>query len=70
VYAAMNSGWAEVMQYERNQVNLFNEELLFKYANTQNYYDLKGRIPSEGLIEDWFNQLLNHVSSKLAKHLI
>lgn len=69
VYAPINSGWAEVLQYERNQVNLFNEELLFKYTNTQNYYDLKGRIPSASLIEYWFNQLLDHVSNELAKHL-
>lgn len=69
VYAPINSGWAEVVQYERNQVNPFNEELLFKYANTQTYYDLKGRISSETLIEYWFNQLLNHVANALAKHL-
>lgn len=70
VYAPINSGWAEVMQYERNQVNQFNEELLFKYLNTQTYYDLKGRISSESLIEYWFNQLLNHVANALAKHII
>lgn len=69
VYAPINSGWAEVVEYERNQVNQFNEELLFKYAYTHNYYDLKGRISSAALIEYWFNQLLNHVTNALAKHI-
>ena len=70
VYAPINSGWAEVVEYERNQINPFNEELLFKYSNSQIYYDLKDRISSEVLIEYWFNQMLDHVSSELAKHLI
>lgn len=69
IYNPMNSGWAEVVEYERNQVNQFNEELLFKYLNTQNYYDLKGRLSSASLIEYWFNQLLNHVANALAKHI-
>lgn len=70
VYEPLNSGWAEVVQYESNQVNRFNEELLFKYANIQTYYDLKGRISSSSLIEYWFNQLLNHIANDLDKHLI
>ena len=69
VYAPINSGWAEVVNYDSTQVNRFNEELLFKYANTQNYYDLKDRISSEALIEYWFNQLLDHVANALAKHI-
>lgn len=69
VYAPINSGWAEVVNYDSAQVNRFNEELLFKYVNTQTYYDLKGRITSVSLIEYWFNQLLNHVADELAKHL-
>ncbi len=68
VYAPINSGWAEVVDYSDDQVNQFNEELLFKLW--QNYYDLKGRISSAVLIEYWFNQLLNHVTNALAKHII
>ena len=67
VYAPINSGWAEVVDYSDEQVNQFNKELLFKLW--QNYYDLKGRISSESLIEYWFNQLLNHVANALAKHI-
>lgn len=70
IYAPLNSGWGEVVKYEGAQVNQFNEELLFKYANSQFYYDLKGRISSETLIELWFNKLLDHVARELAKHII
>lgn len=68
VYAPINSGWAEAVDYTNDQVNQFNEELLFKLW--QNYYDLKGRISSAYLIEYWFNHLLNHVANALAKHII
>lgn len=70
IYTPMNSGWAEVVNYDRAQVNQFNEELLFRYSDSQFYYDLKGRMSSESLIEYWFNQLLDHVSGELAKHII
>ncbi|MFN9108467.1 MAG: hypothetical protein ACK5XN_00075 [Bacteroidota bacterium] len=67
IYNPMNSGWAEVVDYSSDQVNQFNEELLFKLW--QNYYDLKGRTSSAYLIEYWFNQLLNLVANDLAKHI-
>lgn len=70
VYAPMNSGWAEVIDYENAEVNQFNEELLYRYSKPQAFYDLKDRISSQSLIEYWFNQLLDHVAGELAKHLI